>query len=215
MASASPASSRAAPRGRARAPASWSRRTVACRSMSARPRSGRGSRPSWRRSPPMRSSCRSSAFASITARPPICAEGFGSYGSRSTVMGGCAIVLAAEALIAKFRAAAAARLGVPAAELSVTGGVARAPTDAASSWAKPSTARCAPREPSPTRNPTYTYGTAIAHVAVDPKTGQVEVVDYVVVDDVGRDHQSAHPARPGDRRRRAGARQRVHRGDRL
>src|SRR5580692_8297908 len=54
-------------------------------------------------------------------------EGFGSYGSRSTVMGGCAIVLAANALIAKFRDAACARLGVPAAELNVTGGVARAP----------------------------------------------------------------------------------------
>ena len=33
---------------------------------------------------------------------------------------------------------------------------------------------------------TYTYGTAVAHVAVDAKTGHVEVVDYVVVDDVGR-----------------------------
>ena len=33
---------------------------------------------------------------------------------------------------------------------------------------------------------TYTYGTAIAHVAVDPRTGGVEVLDYVVVDDVGR-----------------------------
>src|SRR5439155_11021768 len=33
---------------------------------------------------------------------------------------------------------------------------------------------------------TYTYGTAVAHVAVDPKTGKVEVIDYVVVDDVGR-----------------------------
>ena len=33
---------------------------------------------------------------------------------------------------------------------------------------------------------TYTYGTAIAHVAVDPETGHVEVVDYLVVDDVGR-----------------------------
>ncbi len=33
---------------------------------------------------------------------------------------------------------------------------------------------------------TYTYGTAVAHVAVDPRTGHVEVVDYVVVDDVGR-----------------------------
>src|SRR5262249_15205965 len=33
---------------------------------------------------------------------------------------------------------------------------------------------------------TYTYGTATAHVAVDPKTGKVDVIDYVVVDDVGR-----------------------------
>jgi carbon-monoxide dehydrogenase large subunit len=33
---------------------------------------------------------------------------------------------------------------------------------------------------------TYTYGTAIAHVAVDPGTGGVKVLDYCVVDDVGR-----------------------------
>ena len=33
---------------------------------------------------------------------------------------------------------------------------------------------------------TYTYGTAMAHVAVDAKTGHVEILDYVVVDDVGR-----------------------------
>jgi carbon-monoxide dehydrogenase large subunit len=33
---------------------------------------------------------------------------------------------------------------------------------------------------------TYTYGTAIAHVTVDPRTGGVEVLDYLVVDDVGR-----------------------------
>ena len=34
--------------------------------------------------------------------------------------------------------------------------------------------------------PTYTFGTAVAHVAVDPETGIVEVLDYLVVDDVGR-----------------------------
>src|SRR5437016_7441248 len=33
---------------------------------------------------------------------------------------------------------------------------------------------------------TYTYGTAIAHVAVDARTGKVDVLDYTVVDDVGR-----------------------------
>src|SRR5215475_5068289 len=33
---------------------------------------------------------------------------------------------------------------------------------------------------------TYSYGTSIAHVAVDPATGAVEVLDLVTVDDVGR-----------------------------
>ena len=33
---------------------------------------------------------------------------------------------------------------------------------------------------------TYSYGAHAAHVAVDPKTGQVELLDYVAVEDVGR-----------------------------
>jgi carbon-monoxide dehydrogenase large subunit len=33
---------------------------------------------------------------------------------------------------------------------------------------------------------TYTFGAAAAHVSVDPKTGRVNVLDYVTVDDVGR-----------------------------
>ena len=33
---------------------------------------------------------------------------------------------------------------------------------------------------------TYSYGAQAAHVAVDPKLGQVEIIDYVVVQDVGR-----------------------------
>ena len=114
------------------------------------------------------------------------AEGFGSYGSRSTVMGGCAIVLAAAALIDKFRAAAAARLGVPADELNVTGGVARAPDGRSVTLSEASDGALSAEGTFSNAKSTYTYGTAIAHVAVDPKTGQVEVVDYVVVDDVGR-----------------------------
>ena len=114
------------------------------------------------------------------------AEGFGSYGSRSTVMGGCAIVLAAAALIDEFRAAAAARLSVPAAELSVTGGVARAPDGRSVILSEASDGALSAEGTFSNSKSTYTYGTAIAHVAVDPKTGQVEVVDYVVVDDVGR-----------------------------
>src|SRR5215467_7831422 len=33
---------------------------------------------------------------------------------------------------------------------------------------------------------TYSYGAHAAHVAVDPGTGHVEVIDYVAVEDVGR-----------------------------
>ena len=34
--------------------------------------------------------------------------------------------------------------------------------------------------------PTYSYGTAAVAVAVDPRTGHVDILDYLVVDDVGR-----------------------------
>ena len=33
---------------------------------------------------------------------------------------------------------------------------------------------------------TYSYGAHAAYVAVDPKTGHVELIDYVAVEDVGR-----------------------------
>ena len=33
---------------------------------------------------------------------------------------------------------------------------------------------------------TYSYGAHAAHVAVDPKTGHVQLIDYVAVEDVGR-----------------------------
>src|SRR6202035_1982686 len=113
-------------------------------------------------------------------------EGFGSYGSRSTVMGGCAIVLAAEALLEKFRTAAAARLGVAPGTLSIAGGVARAADGRTMALSEAADGALTADGTFSNSKATYTYGTAIAHVAVDPKTGQVEVIDYVVVDDVGR-----------------------------
>ena len=33
---------------------------------------------------------------------------------------------------------------------------------------------------------TYTYGTHVAHIAVDPETGKIEILRYVVVEDIGR-----------------------------
>jgi aerobic carbon-monoxide dehydrogenase large subunit len=80
-------------------------------------------------------------------------EGFGSYSSRSIVMGGSAIVGAA----AKLRAA-------------MREGSAEASADATYASNKR----------------TYSYGAHAAHVAVDAKTGHVQVLDYVAVEDVGR-----------------------------
>ena len=62
---------------------------------------------------------------------------------------------------------------------------------------------------------TYSYGAHAAHVAVDPKTGQVEVIDYVAVEDVGRIINPADAARPVRRRDRAGPRRRAARALRL
>jgi carbon-monoxide dehydrogenase large subunit len=112
--------------------------------------------------------------------------GVGSFGSRSTVMGGCAIVLAADALMEKFRAAAASRLGVPIEDLKVAEGVAFAADGRKVTLADMADERMTADGVFSNDNATYTYGTAVAHVAVDPKTGKVDVLDYTVVDDVGR-----------------------------
>jgi carbon-monoxide dehydrogenase large subunit len=114
-------------------------------------------------------------------------EGFGSYGSRATVMGGSAIVLAAKELLTSFRTIAARRMSVEPEQLGVADGVARAPDGRSLTFAQVAAEAAVCAEGSfANSKQTYTYGTAAAHVAVDPRTGSVQVVDYVVVDDVGR-----------------------------
>ena len=85
-------------------------------------------------------------------------EGFGSYHSRSVVMGGSAIVRAAEALKARMQEAA--------------------PGDFAGLEAEGSFAN--------NFRHTYSYGAAAAHVTVDPRTGDVKVLDLVLAEDIGR-----------------------------
>src|SRR5215510_7751675 len=111
-------------------------------------------------------------------------DGVGAFGSRSTVMGGSAIVLAADALIAEFRAAAAERFGVVADDVGVVEGV--AVTHDGRKLALAEVAGLAADGEFRNSKATYSYGTSIAHVAVDPATGAVEVLDLVTVDDVGR-----------------------------
>jgi carbon-monoxide dehydrogenase large subunit len=111
-------------------------------------------------------------------------DGYGSYGSRATVMGGNAIVRTAQALLDKIRVAAGERFGVAAETIEVTEGVIHAPNRRRATLAEFS-GLCVDGRFDNSKN-TYTYGTAIAHVSVDPRTGGVEVLDYLVVDDVGR-----------------------------
>src|SRR5205814_3361622 len=82
-------------------------------------------------------------------------EGFGSFHSRSVVMGGCAVLDAAAKLKAEIGKAKAE--GRPLAGLSAEGTFA-------------------------SHKHTYAYGAAAAHVAVDAKTGLVEVLEYVTVE---------------------------------
>jgi aerobic carbon-monoxide dehydrogenase large subunit len=112
-------------------------------------------------------------------------DGVGSFGSRATVMGGSAVVLAAEKLLESFRVAAAKKLDIAPHKLVVAEGRATAP-DGRLMALSDFVGLAADSVFSNNSKATYTYGTAIAHVAVDAKTGHVDVLDYCVVDDVGR-----------------------------
>jgi carbon-monoxide dehydrogenase large subunit len=114
------------------------------------------------------------------------AEGYGSYHSRSTVMGGSAIVLAGEKLMDGIREAAAKVLGCAAGEVTLDGDQARGPSDSSVALSELSSE---PIEAEATyRNTkfTYAYGSLAAHVAVDAKTGDVEVIEVASIKDVGR-----------------------------
>jgi carbon-monoxide dehydrogenase large subunit len=118
---------------------------------------------------------------------PYLKEGYGSFHSRSTILGGSAVLEGARALVEKIRSAAAARFGVEATDIEFVDGRARTKDGRALSLAELAADRLrVDVEFSNNNTLTYAYGTAAAHVAVDPGTGQVELLDYVAVEDVGR-----------------------------
>ena len=112
------------------------------------------------------------------------ADGYGSYSSRSVVMGGNAIV-APPRNCAPLCARPRPRAGAARRTMSrSTPGWRSAPDGR--SLALAAFAGTSAEADYASNKRTYSYGAHAAHVAVDPKTGQVELLDYVAVEDVGR-----------------------------
>jgi carbon-monoxide dehydrogenase large subunit len=117
----------------------------------------------------------------------LLADGYGSFHSRSTVLGGSAVWQGAALLLDKIRNAAAERLGCAAAEIEVTDGRAGLRDGRSVALAELAGDRLiADASFENHHKHTYAYGSAAAYVAVDPGTGHVELLDYLVVEDVGR-----------------------------
>src|SRR5579885_3337734 len=112
-------------------------------------------------------------------------DGYGAFHSRSIVMGGSAILNAAATLKEKIRAAAARRLGCAESEVEIVDGMARAGTRALA-FAELAADGLSAYGEFLNHHHTYAYGAHAAHVAVDPRTGRVSLLDYAAVEDVGR-----------------------------
>jgi aerobic carbon-monoxide dehydrogenase large subunit len=125
----------------------------------------------------------------------------GTFASRGTVMAGNATHLACQKLRAKILAIAGRYLSVDADQLEFRDGqIYRKGSSEPPPMGMDDLVRLAgPASPYNLEEPgleatayfktdqlTYAYGTHVAHVAVDPETGKIDVLRYVVVEDIGR-----------------------------
>jgi len=113
-------------------------------------------------------------------------EGYGSFSSRSVVMGGNAIVDAAGKLRTLIREAAARRLACQPGEIVIDRSKAIGPGAGGAAIELKEFAGLSADGTFASNKRTYSYGAHAAYVTVDPKTGRVELIDYVAVEDVGR-----------------------------
>jgi len=114
-------------------------------------------------------------------------DGYGAYHSRSVVMGGSAMLAAAEKLRAEIRAVAAARLACAPGQIEIVDGrTAVGPNGRSVDLAELAAGGLSAEGEFLNTKHTYTYGAHAAHVAVDAKLGHVELIDYVIVEDCGR-----------------------------
>jgi carbon-monoxide dehydrogenase large subunit len=112
-------------------------------------------------------------------------EGRGAFSSRSIVMGGSAIVTVAKQLLEHIRREAARRLDCASSDITILDGK-RAVSTTGKSVDLASLAPISEEGTYTSNKRTYSYGAHAAHIAVDPDTGRIEVLDYVAVEDVGR-----------------------------
>jgi aerobic carbon-monoxide dehydrogenase large subunit len=113
-------------------------------------------------------------------------EGYGSYHSRSTVMGGSAVLDAANKLKARIRAVAATEAREAADEVQIGRGLTATFRGNTLTAADLGRMKVQADGEFANHHHTYAYGAAAAHVTVDPGTGRVELVDYFNVEDLGR-----------------------------
>jgi carbon-monoxide dehydrogenase large subunit len=113
-------------------------------------------------------------------------QGYGSYSSRSIVMGGSAIVQAAGFLKEAIRAAAGKRLQCEPAAVTIDGDHAVGPNRVSVTLSALASDGISAEGTYSSNKRTYSYGAHAAHVAVDPGTGHVALIDYMAVEDVGR-----------------------------
>ena len=98
------------------------------------------------------------------------------------VVGGCAVMDGCNNLLAAIRAAATERLGFPNEEIEIADG------EVTAGGKRASLSEFAGLEVEgtfATTTRTYSYGAHACHVAVDPRTGHVDILDYVAIEDVG------------------------------
>jgi carbon-monoxide dehydrogenase large subunit len=117
---------------------------------------------------------------------PYLKQGYGSYHSRSTVMGGSAILDAAENFKNKLKGQAAERLGCPADKVSLGAGLTASFGGSSLALSDLGLSSLYAEGTFENHHHTYAFGAAAAHVTVDPGTGQVTLLEYVTIEDIGR-----------------------------
>ena len=111
-------------------------------------------------------------------------DGYGAYHSRSTVMGGSAVLVAADNFLAALRDAGGKRLNCEPSAVKLDEDKLVGP--GGRSFPLKELAGLTTEGAFLNNKHTYSFGAHVAHITVDPKLGQIEIVDYVIVQDVGR-----------------------------